>query len=62
MTDFETVDFFTDQSLLTDPYPYFDHLRAKCPVLDQPDQGVLAVTGHEEALGGLQGPRDVCVV
>ena len=50
MTDFESTNFFTDQSLLTDPYPYFDHLRSTCPVLDQPDQGVLAVTGHQEAL------------
>ena len=31
MTDFETVDFFTDESLVPDPYPYFDYLRSKCP-------------------------------
>jgi cytochrome P450 len=50
VTDFETVDFFADQSLIPDPYPYFDDLRSKCPVLDQPHQGVMAVTGHQEAL------------
>ena len=50
MTDFEETNFFTDQSLVHDPYGYFDYLRSKCPVLDQPDQGVLAVTGHQEAL------------
>lgn len=50
MTDFESVDFFTDQSLIPDPYPYFDDMRSKCPVLDQPQQGVLAITGHSEAL------------
>ena len=50
MTDYESTNFFTDQSLVPDPYPYFDHLRSKCPVLDQPHQGVLAVTGHQEAL------------
>ncbi len=50
MTDFDSTDFFTDESLIPDPYPYFDHLRATCPVLDQPHQGVLAVTGHQEAL------------
>jgi cytochrome P450 len=44
------VDFFTDASLIPDPYPYFDHLRAKCPVLHQEHQGVYAVTGHREAL------------
>ena len=31
MTDFETVDFFTDESLVPDPYPYFDHLRVEMP-------------------------------
>ena len=50
MGDFETVDFFTDQSLIPDPYPYFDHLRSKCPVLPGSSHGVVAVTGHEEAL------------
>ena len=50
MTDYESTDFFTDQSLVSDPYPYFDHLRSKCPVHAQPHQGVVAVTGHEEAL------------
>jgi cytochrome P450 len=50
VTDYESTNFFTDQSLVDDPYGYFDHLRSKCPVLDQPDQGVLAVTGHQEAL------------
>jgi cytochrome P450 len=50
LSEFESVDFFTDLSLIPDPYPYFDHLRARCPVLPRPEQGVLAVTGHSEAL------------
>jgi cytochrome P450 len=50
VSDFESVDFFTDQSLIPDPYPYFDYLRSKCPVVHEPHQGVLAVTGHKEAL------------
>jgi cytochrome P450 len=45
----ETIDFFSDTSLLDDPYPYFDELRAECPVLRLPHYGVVAVTGHEEA-------------
>jgi len=48
MTDWRTVDFFTDESLVEDPYPYFDQLRAECPVLPLPG-GVVAVTGFEEA-------------
>jgi cytochrome P450 len=50
MTDFDTIDYFTDQSLVPDPHPYFDHLRSKCPVVKEPHYGVLAVTGFEEAI------------
>jgi cytochrome P450 len=49
MTDYDSVDFFADASLLEDPYPYFDHLRSKCPVLPTPHHGVVAVSGYEEA-------------
>ncbi|HWD55555.1 MAG TPA: cytochrome P450 [Acidimicrobiales bacterium] len=49
MTDYESVDFFTDESLLEDPYPYFDHLRAHCPIHPTPHHGVVAVSGYEEA-------------
>lgn len=50
MTDFDAIDFFTDQSLVDDPHPYFDHLREKSPVLHLPLHGVVAVTGYDEAL------------
>ncbi|OMB95048.1 cytochrome P450 [Mycobacterium colombiense] len=56
MSEFESVDFFTDVSLIPDPYPYFDHLRARCPVLPRPNQGVTAVTGHSEALAVYKDP------
>ena len=49
MTDYDSVDFFMDASLVEDPYPYFDHLRARCPVLPTAHRGVVAVTGYEEA-------------
>jgi cytochrome P450 len=49
MTDYDSVDFFMDTSLVEDPYPYFDHLRARCPVQPTPHRGVVAVTGYEEA-------------
>jgi cytochrome P450 len=49
MSTFETVDFFADQSLVEDPYPYFEELRAACPVLPLPHLGVVAVTGYDEA-------------
>ncbi len=49
MTAFEEIDFFTDEALLEDPYPYFDYLRAQCPVVATPHHGVVAVSGWEEA-------------
>jgi cytochrome P450 len=50
LTDLDSRDFFTDPSLVPDPYPYFDELRSKCPVLKMKHYGVVAVTGHEEAV------------
>jgi cytochrome P450 len=56
VTDFETVDFFTDESLVPNPYPYFDHLRSKCPVAQATPFNVLAVTGYDEALTVYKDP------
>jgi cytochrome P450 len=50
MTDLDTVDFFTDLSVVNDPAPYFSHLRSKCPVLREPHHGAMMVTGYAEAL------------
>jgi len=47
--EFDDVDFFSDQSLVEDPYPYFEHLRSQCPVTPLHQHGVLAVSGYEEA-------------
>jgi cytochrome P450 len=47
---YDALDFFSDQSLVEDPYPYFDHLRSQCPVLPTTNLGVVAVSGYEEAL------------
>jgi cytochrome P450 len=48
-TDFDSVDYFTDPSLVPDPHPYFDHLRSKNPIGCPIHNGVIAVTGWEEA-------------
>jgi cytochrome P450 len=47
-TDWKSLDYFFDQSLVDDPYPYFDALRAEGPVVPLPHHGVVAVTGYEE--------------
>ncbi|MFD1814596.1 cytochrome P450 [Rhodococcus gannanensis] len=49
MTDFDTIDYFTDPTLVDDPHPYYDHLRQQCPVTKMPVYGVVAVTGYDEA-------------
>jgi cytochrome P450 len=50
MSDFDGIDFFRAESLLADPYRYFDHVRAKSPVWREPHHGVVMVTGYEEAV------------
>jgi cytochrome P450 len=49
LSDIRTIDFFNDQSLIEDPYAYFEDLRAECPVLTLPHLGVVAVTGYDAA-------------
>jgi cytochrome P450 len=44
---FDDVDFYTDPSVVDDPYPYFARLREKGPVVALPHHGVVAVTTHE---------------
>ncbi|OBF25434.1 cytochrome P450 [Mycobacterium sp. ACS4331] len=50
MTELEKLDFFTDQSLVADPYPYMEAMRSGCPVRREPHQNVLVVTGYDEAV------------
>jgi cytochrome P450 len=50
VTDFEAMDFFRGDELVTDPYPYFDALREQCPVRREPHHGVVMVTGYEASM------------
>ena len=50
VSDWQAIDFFFDQSLVEDPYPYFDGLRSAGPVLQLPQLGVIAVTGYDETM------------
>jgi cytochrome P450 len=49
VTDEDSINFFRDKSVVADPYPYFDSLRDQCPVLREPHQSVVMVTGYDEA-------------
>jgi cytochrome P450 len=48
--DFEAMDYFRDDALVADPYPYLDALREQCPVRREPHHDVLMVTGYDEAV------------
>jgi cytochrome P450 len=50
MTNYETADFFADKGLVANPFPFYEHLRAKGPVTRMPTHNVIAVTGHEEGI------------
>jgi cytochrome P450 family 150 subfamily A5 len=56
MTDFSTIDFFRDESLAADSYPYFDFLLEGKPVWREPHHGVVIVSGWEEAFAVLRDP------
>jgi cytochrome P450 len=45
----ENDDFFTDKSLVDDPYDYYDAIR-RCPVWREPAHGVVMVSGYDEAV------------
>lgn len=51
----ENLDFFTDQSLVNDPYGYYDAIR-RCPVWREPVHGVVMVSGYDEAVAVQRDP------
>ena len=55
-TDDEAIDFFTDESLVADPYPYFERLRAAGPVGREPHHGTVTVTGYDEMVAVYNDP------
>ncbi len=48
--EFEAHDFFRSDRFVNDPYPYFDYLREQSPVVREPHNGIVMVTGYNEAL------------
>ena len=50
VSDFDAIDFFRDDDLLVDPYPYFESLRSQCPVAREPHHDVAMITGYEEVM------------
>ncbi|MFC4309128.1 cytochrome P450 [Steroidobacter flavus] len=54
----EERDYFTDFSVLKEPYEYFEAVRARGPVYTLPHRGVVVVTGYAEALEVLSNTAD----
>lgn len=54
--EFEQYDFFRSDRFVNDPYSYFDYLREQSPVLREPHQGIVMVTGYDEALEVYNNP------
>jgi cytochrome P450 len=50
VTDLTAMDFFRDERLVENPYPYFEALRQQCPVAREPHHDVMMVTGWDEAV------------
>lgn len=57
MSNFETIDFFTDPSLVVDPMPYFEYLRSQGPITALPMRNTMGVTGYEEAVAIINDPK-----
>ncbi|CAM4179608.1 Cytochrome P450 144 [Mycobacterium basiliense] len=53
MSDATELDFFRDERLVENPYPYYEALRRRCPVTSEGHHGVIMVTGWDEAVGVL---------
>ncbi len=51
-------DYFSDHSILRDPYAYFEAIRARGPIYRNPDSGIVFVTGFDEILSVLKNTED----
>lgn len=50
MADYDALDFYTDTTIIDDPYPYFAWLREQGPVHRLKSRDVVAITGFDEAV------------
>ena len=55
--DGPTIDFFTDPSLIADPHPYYEEVRAHGPVWKEPVHGAFVITGYDEISAVYRDPE-----
>ncbi len=53
-------DYFTDASVLLDPYDYFEEVRDRGPVYHDPARDIFIVTGFAESLAVLRDTDNFC--
>jgi cytochrome P450 len=58
MQSLEDRDYFTDHSILKEPYAYFEAIRAKGPIYQLPGSGIVVVTGYDETIVVLKNTQD----
>jgi cytochrome P450 len=58
MQALEGRDYFTDHSILKEPYAYFEAIRSKGPIYQLPGSGIVVVTGFDEVLEVLKNTTD----
>jgi len=54
----EERDYFTDKSVLLDPYDFFEEIRARGPIVQLQDRDMLFITGFKEAVEVLLNKAD----
>lgn len=57
-TNFVERDYFTDLSVLLNPYEYFEEIRAQGPVYQMKTHDALFVTGYDESVEVLRNNKD----
>ena len=58
MAEHHARDYFTDRSVLLDPYAFFEDIRSLPPVHRDDKRGLYYITGHDEALEVLRNATD----
>lgn len=62
MQALETRDYFSDHSILRDPYAFFEAVRAQGPVYKSPQTGIVYVTGFDEIISVMSNTEDFSAV
>jgi cytochrome P450 len=57
VVELHTRDWLSDPSLIADPFPYYEAVRAQGPIYREPSHGMFVVTGYDEMLEVYRDPE-----